>query len=252
MKNYKDYPEKGELVVIEIEDVNPHSVYAKLEGYDLEGMIHISEVSRSWVRDIKKHVKEGEKDVAQVLEVDKDKNQLGLSLKRVNDKQKREKMQEWNKEMKADKLLEKVAKNLGIDMNEAYEEIAFPFQKQYDNTFDGFQASLVDEEKVDELLGEERAQAVREVAEDNISLKNVEMESVMEIEIPKPNGIDLIKDALEVGERAEINYLSAPKYKIKAWGVDRKSCKNTIKENVDKIRKRVEDSGGTFSVEKSK
>lgn len=251
MKKFKEYPEAGELVVIEIGNVNPHSVFAKLEGYEKEGMIHISEISRSWVRDIKKHVKEGEKNVAQVLEVDKEKDQLSLSLKRVNDKQKREKMDEWKKEQKADKLLEKVSEKTEIDKEELYEKIAFPFQKNFENTFDGFQKSLTNGEDIKELIGNEMFQKVNEVASENISLKNVEMESVMRIEVPKPNGIEIIKKALKTGEGIEISYLSAPKYKIKTWGINNSECKKRMKNTIEEIRGRIEESEGGFSVEKA-
>lgn len=251
MRNYKEYPEEGELVVIEIKDVNPHSVYAEMEGYEHEGMIHISEVSRSWVRDIKKHVKEGEKEVAQVLKVDKDKEQISISLKRVNDKQKREKMQEWKKEEKAEKLLKKVGEELGKDEEELYEKVAFPFQKKFDGTFNGFEKALVDKEKVEEVLGNDIFKAVEKVAKENISTKNAEMESVMNIEVPGSDGIETIRKALDVGEKAEVSYLSAPKYKIKAWGLNRSKCKKKMKETVKDIREEIESNGGTFSIEKA-
>ena len=68
IKKYKEFPEEGELVVVKIMEVNPHSVFAKLLEYNKDGLIHISEISRTWVRNIKKHVRVGEVKVAQVLE----------------------------------------------------------------------------------------------------------------------------------------------------------------------------------------
>jgi translation initiation factor 2 alpha subunit (eIF-2alpha) len=38
-------PRPGEVVVCRIKSINPNSVFARLEEYDKEGMIHVSEVA---------------------------------------------------------------------------------------------------------------------------------------------------------------------------------------------------------------
>ena len=89
MKYYKDQPDEGDFVVAELTDIDQNSAYADLEKYDdVDGLIHISEVSRSWVQDMRKELDEGEKTVAQVIDTEGD--SLTLSLKRVNDKKKRD------------------------------------------------------------------------------------------------------------------------------------------------------------------
>ncbi|MDY6789001.1 MAG: S1 RNA-binding domain-containing protein [Candidatus Nanohaloarchaea archaeon] len=252
MRSYKEKPEEGSLVVIKINDIHEHSIYAELEGFPgQEGLIHISEISRSWVRDIKKHVSEGEKTVAQVLETEEDSNNINLSLKRVSDKQKREKMQEWNRERKADKFIEKVAEKVGEDSEEAYEKVAFPFQKKFGNTFDGFEEAVVDSDRVKGVIEDKYLDAVVEVAEDNISLKQVKLEGEMEIEIPKGDGLRRIKEALDTGEHIQVNYISAPRYRIKAWGRNQDQAKKRINRAKRNIKDRVEENGGTFSFKKA-
>lgn len=252
MRRYEEKPDEGSLVVIEIEDINPHSVYGKLEEYPgKEGLIHISEVSRSWVRDIKKHVKEGEKEVALVLG-EEDSGQLSLSLKRVNEKQKREKMQEWNKEKKADKFIEKVAEKVGEEPEELYEKLAFPLQEEFGNTFDGFEAAVVDRKEVEELIDEKYIDAVAEVAEKNISLKRVKLEGEMEIEVPSGTGIKVIKNALATEkDGVEISYISAPKYEINVWGRNQEQAKKRMENQVDEIRDRIEEANGVFSFQRA-
>lgn len=250
MKKWKQRPEAGELVIIEIEEVNPHSVFASLEEYPgLKGMIHISEISRSWVRDIKKHVKQGEKDVAQVLgdENEKDDSIINISLKRVNDKQKREKFAEWNKEKKADKFLKKVADEVGEDREELYEKIAFPFQKDFGTTFDGFDQALSNEDKVQELIDEKYLEAVVKVAENNINLKKVKMEGTLEVIFPGSDAIQNIKQTFQSGDKVKITYETAPKYKLEVWERNRKLCKKKIKETVQDIEDKVKKKSGRFS-----
>lgn len=253
MKKWKDRPQEGELVVIEIEEVNPHSVFASLEEYPkLRGMIHISEISRSWVRDIKKHVKEGEKDVAQVLgdKNEKDDSIINISLKRVNDKQKREKFAEWNKEKKADKFLSKVAEEMGEDREQLYEKIAYPFQKEFGTTFDGFDKALSNKEAVAELIDDDYLDAVVKVAKNNINLKKVKMEGTLEVIFPGSNAIEDIKQSLKTGDKVKISYDSAPKYTLEVWERNRKLCKKKIKETVQEIEGKVKDRGGRFSFER--
>jgi translation initiation factor 2 subunit 1 len=253
MRSYKERPEEGSLVVIEIEEINPHSVYATLDEHpDVEGLIHISEVSRSWVRDIRKHLDEGEKTVAMVLEEDDDDaSTLNLSLKRVNDKQKREKMQEWNKEKKADKFIEKVADSLDKDFDDVYEDVAFPLQKAFGNTFDGFEEAVVDQDAIADVIDEQYLDTVIEVAKDNISLKQVKLEGELSIEVPTGDGLQTIKEALKAGDGVDINYISAPQYKIEVWGRNQEQAKERMDETTDAIRDRIEAAGGTFSFERA-
>ena len=45
MVKRRGLPQPGELVIVKISKINPHSAFAYLEEYGTEGMIHISEVS---------------------------------------------------------------------------------------------------------------------------------------------------------------------------------------------------------------
>ena len=252
MRSYKDTPDKGEMVVVNIEDINPHSVYVSLEEYpEKNGLIHISEVARSWVRDIRKHVSEGEKTVAQVIEPEDDSGSIGLSLKRVNDKKKSDKMKEWNKERKAEKFLKKVADRVEEDYEKVYEEVSFPLQKEFGNTFDGFEESLVDEEAIKDAIPEKYVGAVKEVAKDNISLKKVKLEGDLEITVPSGDGLSKIKEALIVGEGVEVSYISAPKYKIQVWGRNQKQAKKLMKSTVQDIEEKIDKADGSFSFQRA-
>lgn len=249
MKLYKDFPDVGELVVVTVDELHEHSAGVQIEGYDKHGLVHISEVSRSWVRDIRKELDEGEKTVAQVLEVED--GSVNLSLKRVNDKQKRETMQDWNKEQKADKFLQRVADETGYGMDDLYENVAFPFQKEYGSTFEGFERAAIGEADFNELgVPDDVADIVTQVAKNNISLKNVEMEGEMTVEVPGTNGIDVIKDALDVGDTAEVTYISAPQYAIKVWGRNAEDAKEKMDAATRTIQERIEDGGGEFSFQK--
>ena len=63
-------PSIGEIVICKITKINPHSAFAIIEEYNIEGLIHISEVASGWVKDISQHLKEGHTIVAKVVNVD--------------------------------------------------------------------------------------------------------------------------------------------------------------------------------------
>ena len=78
-----EYPEVGDLVIATIETVVTYGVYANLDEYNKRGLLHISEISSSWIRNIRDFVREGQKVVLKVLRVSLEKGHIDLSLRRV-------------------------------------------------------------------------------------------------------------------------------------------------------------------------
>lgn len=111
-----EYPEGGDLVIATIETVTDYGAYAKLDEYDKRGLLHVSEISSSWIRNIRDFVREGQKMVLKVLRVDPEKGHVDLSLRRVNKRERIEKVMQWKKERKADALLKGVSEKLGYPL----------------------------------------------------------------------------------------------------------------------------------------
>ncbi len=97
------FPEVGDLVVATVKRVEDYGAYVKLDEFaGIEGLVHISEMATTWVRNIRDHAREGQKLVLKVLRVNPQRNQIDLSLRRVTGREKSEKMLEWKKERKAE------------------------------------------------------------------------------------------------------------------------------------------------------
>ncbi len=58
-----EWPEIGDLVIATIETVTDYGAYAKLDEYNKRGLLHVSEISSSWIRNIRDFVREGQKMV---------------------------------------------------------------------------------------------------------------------------------------------------------------------------------------------
>ncbi len=250
-----DYPEQGEFVIGTVKNVNPYSALVSLEQYNKEGMIHISEVARKWIHDIRDFVKEGQKVVALVMRVDWAKGHIELSLKRVSRNQAEEKMREYKRELKADKMLALVAKELGLTKDQAFREIGVQLQENFGEVFRGFMIARDDEKLlVKKGISEKYAKAVRAVAEKSLEIKEIMIKGFLELSSIAPNGIEIIKNALaEAGKGGiEIKYISAPKYMLSLKTKNAKQGEKLLEEAAHSAILLIEKNSGSgsFKIEK--
>ena len=75
-----------ELVVCSVKSVKENGAYLSLDTYpDREGFVFIGEIATGWVRNIRAHVREGQRLVAKVIGVKKDRDSITLSIKSVSE-----------------------------------------------------------------------------------------------------------------------------------------------------------------------
>jgi len=250
-KKQNEWPEKGELVLGTVVRVNPYSAYISLEEYKgKEGMIHISEAARKWIKDIREIVKEGQKVVVLVLNVEKEKNHITLSLKRVNKRSAEEKLKEYKREIKAEKMLAQVAKEIGLSLEKAYEEIGFRLQEEFGELFKVFQMSQDTqgyEFLIKKGIPEKWAKLIKQIAEKQMEIKESYVKTAIELRSLNPDGINIIRKVLEDAKNKnnlEIKYISAPRYHIYLKTKDAKAGERRLKEIAEEIVKTVNEMGG--------
>jgi translation initiation factor 2 subunit 1 len=252
MPRRADYPEVGDLVVCSVQNVKNFGAFCSLDEYDgKEGFIHVRDVATGWVKYIRDHVREGQKIVCKVLNVDAERGHIDLSLKQVNDHQRREKIQEWKNEKKAEKLLEIVGQKVEKNLDEAYAEAGDALVKEFGSLYTAFEEVKADPQALKELgLDKKWAAAVAEVANENIQAPSVTIDGLIELTNPKSDGIDHVKKALAAGLKSdeaqtEIHYIGAPRYRITVTAQDYKVAEQELKESIDSITAAIEQSGGT-------
>jgi small subunit ribosomal protein S1 len=75
---------EGQLVEVTISKLTKYGAFARLnDEYELEGLIHISELSQDRVNHPRDVVHKGQSVAVRIIRVDSDQRQLGLSLKQV-------------------------------------------------------------------------------------------------------------------------------------------------------------------------
>ena len=73
----------GQLVEGEITRLTKFGAFARLEG-DIEGLIHISEISETRIEHPKEVLKEGETVALRIIRIDPEQHRIGLSLRKVD------------------------------------------------------------------------------------------------------------------------------------------------------------------------
>lgn len=229
----RNWPEEGELVVCNVTKVKDFVSFVTLDEYnDIEGLIPIAEIARGWIKHIRDHIREGQKVVCKVLHVDTQKGHIDLSLKDVNDHQRKEKIHEWKNENKAEKWIEFVAEASGTK-KEDLEDVIY---EEYGSLFPVFEDILIAQERTLERLnlGDKVATELIRIAEENVKIPKVTITGTLFLSSTQPDGVNVIRRALRSAQpdvedvEIELVYLGAPQYRVKVTAPDYKLAEKTI------------------------
>ena len=255
-----EWPEPGDLVIATIETVTDYGAYAKLDEYNKRGLLHVSEISSSWIRNIRDFVREGQKVVLKVLRVDLEKGHIDLSLRRVTKREKIEKIKVWKQDRKAETLLRNVAEKLDLPTEEVYAKAGALIEEKY-GLYEGFEKAVKEGPEALTKIGvpENLAKAFTTVAEERIHVKRVKVKGMLEIRCMKPNGVKIIKDAFLNAKKTEkkdanvrFYVLAAPKYSVEVLAENYKRAEEVFQKVSQSVVSNIVKTGGqgTFRREK--
>jgi translation initiation factor 2 subunit 1 len=249
----QEWPESGDLVIATIQNVTDYGAYANLDEYDKQGLLHISEISSSWIRNIRDFVREGQKVVLKVLRVDIEKRHIDLSLRRVTKREKIEKMMVYKKDRKAEALLRSVAEKTGMTPEEAYEKAGATVEKEF-GLYEGFERAVKEGPEVLTKVGvpEELANAFAEVGKERINVPTVKVKGTVEVSCIKPNGVKIIQEAFSNAKKAEKSrdaelrfyVIAAPKYAIEVSADNYKRAEEVLQKVAENVVSNVNKAGG--------
>jgi translation initiation factor 2 subunit 1 len=253
MVKLQEYPEISELVIGAVRDVKNFGAFISLNEYEgKEGFIHIAEVATGWVKYIRDYVKEGQIVVCKVLAVDPSKGHIDLSLKQVNEHQRRLKIQDWKNEQKAEKLFELLAAKLEKEPRELYEDFGFKLIDTFGTLYRAFEESAIDEESLtDEGFNGKWLAPFIDIATENIVPPYVNIDGYVDLMCPLPDGIEHVKKALLEAEKSTedteiiVQYIGAPKYRIKVKAPDYKTAEEELKDAAQRAINYISKNSGT-------
>ncbi|MCE7741167.1 MAG: translation initiation factor IF-2 subunit alpha [Candidatus Heimdallarchaeota archaeon] len=199
----RNLPESGDLVIGTVKRIFDHGVYVDLDEYeDLQAYCHVSEVSSTWVRNIRNVMRIGKKVVGRVMRIKAE--QIDISIKRVSDGLKRSKVEEWKKYKTGLTLLEMAATRRKINLETARSEVEDLLTDFHGSLFNAFEEALFRGEIAftEAEVSEEWASTLTSIAKKNLTIPKVEITRDLEIICWESNGITLIKNALQEAEKA--------------------------------------------------
>ncbi|WP_158854294.1 translation initiation factor IF-2 subunit alpha [Halorhabdus sp. CUG00001] len=252
---FSGWPDPGELVVGRVDEIEDFGVFVDLQEYDdKRGLAHISEVASGWIKNVRDHVNEGQTVVAKVLDVDRDAQQIDLSIKDVNDHQRKEKIQEWKNEQKADNWMT-IAFGEDIE-DDTYGAIAEELLSGFGSMYDGFeQAAIHGTEALEDTdLDEGDIEAIVQTARENVSVPYVKVTGYVDLTCPDKDGVDGVKEALQAAEGdgdvseeidLDVTYVGAPEYRIEVQAPDYKTAETALEDSAQRAADTIADYGGT-------
>ncbi|MCX8184567.1 MAG: translation initiation factor IF-2 subunit alpha [Sulfolobales archaeon] len=261
VKKKEALPSINELCVATVDKVFDLGVYVKLDEYEnLEAYLPWNEVSSKWVKNIREVVKEGQKVVVKVIRVDRKKNQVDVSLKRVAEVERKRKLKEWKRAKRAEKILEIVSKKLGRSMDEAYSEVWWKLEKAYGDVLAAFEdaSTLGDSVLRDAELSDTWISELMKEIPKHIKPKQVRIDGRLTLTTYESDGIYRIKEVLEslVEDLEEVKLRvyseGAPRYRIELVGTDYKILEAKLAEVVERAETLSKKLNVSFSFERVK
>jgi len=190
-------PEEDELVLCTVTKIYYQSVFVNIDEYERSGMIPISEIAPGRIRNIRDFVKEGKKVVCKVLRIDKEKGHVDLSLRRVNDAQRRQKLSQIKQEQLAENIVEFLAKKQKKDTKKFYSEVTKKLFEEYESLFDAFEEVSNDTLDLSEYVDKKLAEELTELIKQRIKPPIVDIKGALTLKSYLPDGVEVIKEGLK-------------------------------------------------------
>jgi translation initiation factor 2 subunit 1 len=257
-----EWPEPGDLVIASVQRITDYGAYVTLDEYGKEGLLHVSEVSSGWVRNIRDFVREGQKTVLKILRVDTEKGHVDLSLRRVSRHERREKILSWKKERKAESLLRTVAEKLKMPIEELQAKTGAEIEEKFGGIYEGFERAAREgpEPLIEAGLPKDIVAVIAEVAKDKIRPPMVKIKGMLELRCSKPRGIIDIREALLSAQKLEkernasihLYAVAAPKYAIEVLAEDYKEAERILQKSAEAAIKSITNAGGAGVFQRGK
>merc|ERR1711865_223326 len=255
------FPEVEDVVIVQVRSIADMGAYVNLLEYNnIEGMILLSELSRRRIRSINKLIKVGRCEQCIVLRVDKEKGYIDLSKRRVSPEDVEAHEEKYSKAKTVHSIMRHTAERVETDLEELYEQIAWPLAHRYASVHEAFVRSISDADEV--FKDVEISDHVREVLMSQITRKlspaAIKIRSDFEVTCFSSEGIDAIKAALFAGEAAgstettpvKVRLIAPPLYVMMTSSMDKQSGIEAMNRALAAITTEITSRKGRITVKK--
>ncbi|MDD3159489.1 MAG: S1 RNA-binding domain-containing protein [Candidatus ainarchaeum sp.] len=193
------YPESGELVVVKVVQILNYGVFVELiEFNNAKGFIHISNVSSSWVKNIRNIVKMNQVRVAKVVNVDRNRNQIDLAFAGVSPQRERQKLTEFKQVNREEKLIQLLAKETNKPFNEVWENVADPLINEYGGLYKALEKIALNKNIIENVIAKEWINPVIDLVDKNIVVSKKTLKANLKLLCFESDGVERIKELLSI------------------------------------------------------
>src|SRR3989344_1718374 len=229
--------EEGDLVLCSVDKIVGTVVFVKIEDEEKEGSIVLSEIAPGRIRNLRDYVVPKKKIVCKVLRISPER--ADLSLRRVSQTEKKQVIEEYNREKSYESILKSI---LGDSSKKIINEI-----KEKENLYSFFEQAKQNPKILEKLVGVDNSKRILQIISKQKTKKSVIKKEFILTRLHS-NGLELLKEILDGIKDAEINYLAAGKFSIKAQSEDPKKEEKKLRIILENIEKKAKEKGMEFSV----
>ncbi|OLS19869.1 MAG: Translation initiation factor 2 subunit alpha [Candidatus Heimdallarchaeota archaeon LC_3] len=248
-----DFPSKGELIIGKCTKITPHGAYFLIEGYEklgeTAGFVHISELSKTWIRNIRKHIKEGQKSVSKVLRINPQRAEVDLSIRRTTEAQKRNTLKIFKQESRAKSILGMSKDQLELN-DESMDAITETLYAHFGQLVTALEKTRDNDYKilVDIGIEEKVARVIADLATKELENTSVQLGGKLRCSLYVKNGLEIFKSAIndsikQAKENDALNVyvqnISAPDYRITIEADDWKKAEKSWKSFQSNMEKKI-------------
>lgn len=260
---HNSFPEDGELLIGTCTQISNHGAYFILSGYEHlgkeAGFVHISELSKTWVRQIRQHIQLNQRVVAKVLRVNPARGEVDLSVRRVPESQRRTKLQDYKHERRAVSMVKAVHKKSG-----SKEDSSELIRKLYEIDQSIYNLLLIVREEGVEILKSIKdakiAKKIYDVAVKELEPPSVNLIGIASVSVYDSNGIKLltdtfnkaIKETITSCDKIDVAVISSPDYRVIISAEDWKIAESSWKTFQDVFIKEIKQYNADYSFKREK
>jgi translation initiation factor 2 subunit 1 len=249
-----EYPDRNEIVIVEITKVLDYGVFAELLEYNnAKGFVHISNVSNTWVKNIRNFVKLGQIRAAKVLNIDVQKNQVDLSFGSVSSQREKQKINDYRQFKRSEKLIEALAKQNKKDVDEVWEKVAEPLIEEFDSLHDAFKKIAMGAD-IEKIIPKIWIIPLKELVDKNIKISEKVLKGNVKVSSVSSNGLDEVKEVLKDLQKikgCDIIYVGAGTYAVSFVASTFKLAEKALNDFVKRGEELSKKKGVNFSFKKT-
>jgi translation initiation factor 2 subunit 1 len=256
----ESWPEEGELLVCTVKGVKENGAYLNLGGYgEREGFVFIGEVASGWVKNIRAHLREGQRVVAKVVTIKKDRKRVDLSIKAVSAERRKDTLQTWKNQKRASQIMRVAAERVNWDTKKT-EVISEEMIDKFGSLYGALEECAISETALsDSGFSGDWMKVVTELAVENIVPPFVEIRGIYDIEVWGKEGVHAIRETLAAAESVVENeeevtltchYKGAPHYRIDIRAPDYSLAESAWEAAKKIATEKIKSVEGSISIER--